>query len=220
MTLTAPLTIDVISDIMCPWCYIGKRRLEKALAMTSDIAVEVHWRPYQLDPTLPPEGKDRQQYLVEKFGAERATSFYETIRAAGADEGIDFAFDKIKISPNTMNCHRLIKWARADNLQEAVVERLFQLYFLEGADLSAQQTLIDVAQEVGMEHDLVEQLLPTDSDTRTTASEIKHAQEMGVTGVPCFIIDKRFALMGAENADTLAAAIRHAEETRSAPTSE
>ncbi|WP_417668531.1 DsbA family oxidoreductase [Roseibium sp.] len=214
MSAETPISIDIVSDVMCPWCFIGKRRLETALAQLSDLKVAVRWHPYQLDPTLPKEGKDRQTYLTEKFGAERAVSFYESIRQAGSAEGIDFAFDKIELSPNTLDSHRLILWSRADDLQDEVVERLFQAYFIDGEDLTKPETLVKIADDAGMESDLVEQLLETDSDLDKTQKQIDQAREMGVTGVPCFIIDGRFAVAGAEKAETLAAAIRHADETR------
>lgn len=215
MAEVEPIVIDVISDVMCPWCYIGKRRLEAALATLPDIAVSVRWHPFQLDSTLPKHGKDRQQYLSDKFGGiERAKSFYAQIKDAGLEEGIDFAFDKITLSPNTLDSHRLILWSRADDLQDEVVELLFKAYFLDGADLTKSETLVQVAQDAGMQSDLVEQLYETDSDLEKTRQQVKRAQEMGVTGVPCFIIDERFVLAGAEKAETLAAAIRHAEETR------
>ncbi len=214
MATDTPISVDVVSDVMCPWCYIGKRRLEAALAQIPDLPVSVRWHPFQLDSTLPKEGKDRQAYLTDKFGAERAASFYETIKEAGASDGIDFAFDKIEVSPNTLDSHRLILWSRADDLQDEVVERLFRAYFIEGRDLTKSETLVQIAEDAGMESDLVEQLLETDSDMQKTKDQIARAQEMGVTGVPCFIIDGRFALAGAEKPETLAAAIRHAEETR------
>ncbi|WP_417683857.1 DsbA family oxidoreductase [Roseibium sp.] len=209
-----PIAIDVVSDVMCPWCFIGKRRLESALAQVTDLNVTVRWHPYQLDPTLPKEGKDRQRYLTDKFGADRAVSFYETIKAAGTEEGINFAFDKIELSPNTLDSHRLILWSRADDLQDEVVERLFKAYFIDGEDLTKSETLVRIAEDAGMQSDLVEQLLETDSDLDKTRKQIDQAREMGVSGVPCFIIDGRFAIAGAEKPETLAAAIRHAEATR------
>ncbi|MBO6756643.1 MAG: DsbA family oxidoreductase [Roseibium sp.] len=219
MTDTSAITVDVISDVMCPWCYIGKRRLEAALAAVPDLKVEVRWHPFQLDATLPKAGKDRQQYLSDKFGGmERASAFYQQIEAAGEEEGIPFAFDKITLSPNTLDSHRLILWSRADDLQDEVVERLFKAYFVDGEDLTRPETLVAIAEDAGMQSDLVEQLLETDSDLDKTEKQIGQAQEMGVTGVPCFIIDGRFAVAGAEKAETLAAALRHAEETKTSET--
>ncbi|WP_425087411.1 DsbA family oxidoreductase [Stappia sp.] len=210
-----PMHIDIVSDVMCPWCYIGKRRLEKALASVPDIPVKLRWLPFQLDETLPPEGKDRQTYLNEKFGGPaRAEEIYAPIRDAGAAEGIPFAFDRIRKSPNTLDCHRLILWARADNAQSEMAERLFQLYFVEGADLTDRATLIQASADVGMMSDLVAELLPTDSDIDKIRKDLNKAREIGVTGVPAFIIDERFLVMGAEKSETLAAAIKHAHETK------
>ena len=218
MATDNPIVVDVVSDVMCPWCYIGKRRLEEAIRSVPQVAVTVRWHPFQLDATLPKSGKDRQTYLSDKFGgAERAAAFYSRITEAGLEEGIKFAFDAIELSPNTIDCHRLILWARADGLQDEVVELLFKAYFLEGADLTKPETLVRIAGKAGMEADLVAQLLETDSDIERTEAQIAQAQQAGITGVPCFIIDERFAVNGAEKAETLAAALLHAEETRTAP---
>jgi 2-hydroxychromene-2-carboxylate isomerase len=131
------VTIDVVSDVMCPWCYIGKRRLEAAVAALPEVALDVQWRPFQLDATIPPEGMDRRMYLERKFGgAEAAERVYAPVRAAGEAEAIPFAFDRIRRSPNTINAHRLIRWAGQAGLQEEMVERLFRLYFIEGGDLT------------------------------------------------------------------------------------
>ncbi|MFN7166659.1 MAG: DsbA family oxidoreductase [Pannonibacter sp.] len=216
MSELKPLVIDVISDVMCPWCYIGKKRLEKAIKSVPDIQVDVRWHPYQLDSTLPPEGKDRATYLNEKFGGvDRAEAAYERVRQAGREEGIPFAFEKIEVSPNTLDAHRLILWSRSDDLQDDVVERLFRAYFVEGRNLAKSETLVQISAEAGMQSDLVEQLFETDSDLAKLKRQIDQASEMGVTGVPFFIIDGRFALAGAEDPATIAAALQHAEATRS-----
>ncbi|MCK7611398.1 DsbA family oxidoreductase [Roseibium sediminicola] len=218
MTETPPLTVDVVSDVMCPWCFIGKRRLEAALRSVPDLNVLVRWHPFQLDATLPKTGKDRQKYLSDKFGGlDRANAFYSQIRAAGQEEGIPFAFDAITLSPNTLDCHRLILWSNDDDLQDEVVERLFKAYFLEGQDLTKSETLVRISDEAGMQSDLVEQLLETETDLDKVTAQIENAQNSGITGVPCFIIDGRFVLAGAEKAETIAAALLHAEETRANP---
>ncbi len=216
MTEDTPIAVDVVSDVMCPWCYIGKRRLEAALKQVPDIRVAVRWHPFQLDSTLPRNGgKDRKKYLSDKFGSiEEANRRYDAIREAGKQEGIDFEFEKITVSPNTLDSHRLILWSRADDLQNEVVERLFKAYFIDGEDLSKSETLVRISDEAGMESDLVEQLYTTDSDLQKTEEHIARAQELGISGVPCFIIDNRFVIAGAEQAESIAAAIRHAEETR------
>jgi predicted DsbA family dithiol-disulfide isomerase len=215
MTDPAPLTVDVVSDVMCPWCFIGKRRLEAALRSVPQLNVLVRWHPFQLDATLPKTGKDRKQYLSDKFGGlKRADAFYSQIRAAGEDENIPFAFEKIMLSPNTLDCHRLILWSKADDLQDEIVERLFTAYFVDGEDLTDTRVLVRISAEAGMQSDLVEQLLETETDLDKIEAQIANAQSSGITGVPCFIIDGRFVLAGAEKAETIAAALQHAEETR------
>ncbi|MEO1103972.1 MAG: DsbA family oxidoreductase [Pseudomonadota bacterium] len=210
-----PLTIDIVSDVMCPWCFIGKRRLEKALADASEVDVRVAWHPFQLDPTLPAEGKDRQQYLREKFGgAERAAEIYARVEAAGAAEDIAFAFGKIRKSPNTLDAHRLIRWAGIEGSQDGVVERLFELYFLEGGDLTDPAVLVGAARDAGMDGDMVTRLLASDADLAETEAEVVHAQAMGVTGVPTFILDGKYAVAGAQPADVLAGAIRQVAAER------
>ncbi|MXN64602.1 thioredoxin domain-containing protein [Stappia sp. GBMRC 2046] len=209
------IVIDVVSDVMCPWCFIGKKRLESALREIPEIPVAVRWRPFQLDATLPHEGKDRQAYLNDKFGGrERAAEIYSRIKSAGAGDGIDFQFDKITKSPNTLDCHRLILWARADGLEDKAVQRLFEMYFLEGVDLSVTENLVAVAREIGMDAERVAERLATDEDLDRIKTEIESAHQMGVNGVPCVIIDERFALMGAETPETIVAAIKHAKETK------
>ncbi len=210
----ARVGIDVVSDVMCPWCYIGKRRLEAAAAARPDIALDVHWRPFQLDATIPENGMDRRLYLERKFGGpEVVERVYVPVRAAGEAESIPFAFDRIRRSPNTFNAHRLIRWAADAGLQEEMVERLFQLYFLEGGDLTDLTVLAEAATEAGMEQALVERLLAGDADKAEVAAEIEAYQRMGVTGVPTFIIAGRYAVVGAQRAEVLSDAISkaHAE---------
>ena len=212
------IEIDVISDVMCPWCYIGKRRLEKALALVPDVAVDIRWRPYQLDNTIPETGMDRKEYLRNKFGSdEQADQVYGPVRAAGKDEEIPFEFDKITISPNTLNAHRIIRWAMAEGVQDAAVERLFQLYFIEGANLTDKNVLADAAVEAGLERPVVERLLESDADLEETRAEISQAQQMGVTGVPAFIIGSRYAVMGAREPEAIAQAIAEVVKERAAP---
>lgn len=217
--MTAPsLTIDVVSDVMCPWCYIGKRRLEAALdTVRSEMDVEVRWRPYQLDPTLPKEGKDRQQYLEDKFGgAAGADQAYAAIRAAGVEEEIPFAFDKIEVSANTLDAHRLIRWAGSLGLttQQQVVDLLFKAYFEDGKNIGDDAVLLEIAEQAGLEMPVIERLLSGEADRDTVSAEIDQARQMGVTGVPCFIIDMQYAVMGAQSAEALADAMRKVVQER------
>lgn len=211
--MTPPsLTIDVVSDVMCPWCYIGKRRLEAALEeVAGEIDVEIRWRPYQLDATLPKAGKDRRQYLEDKFGGPAgAEKAYAAVRAAGAEENIAFAFDKIPVSANTLDAHRLIRWASSLGLaaQDRMVELLFKAYFEDGKNIGDDAVLMDAAEQVGLERPVVERLLNGDADRDTINAEIEQARQMGVTGVPCFIIDMKYAVVGAQPAAALADAMR------------
>ncbi len=219
MTDKAPITIDVVSDVMCPWCHIGQKRLEKAVKEAAEVPVDIRWRPFQLDPTLPPEGRDRRQYLRDKFGgSQAATAAYERIRAAGANEGIPFAFDKIEVAPNTLDAHRVIRWAATagDGVQSAVARRLFQVYFEEGGNIGDHQVLVDAAREAGMDAALVESLLATDADRDAVEQEIMTAQQMGVRGVPCFLLEGRYAVMGAQDSAVLVEAIRSVSAAKAA----
>ncbi|MEM8811556.1 MAG: DsbA family oxidoreductase [Pseudomonadota bacterium] len=203
------INIDIVSDVMCPWCYIGKRRLERALEMVPEVSAAIRWRPFQLDSTLPPEGKDRKQYLAEKFGGlDRAKALYDNVLTAAAGEGLDLKVHKIERSPNTIDAHRLIRWASTEGDQDAVVERLFQLYFMEGADLTDRSLYAEVAEETGMDRALVERLYENGADIDAVTDEIAVANRMGVTGVPCFIFDNQYAVMGAQDSEALAGVLR------------
>lgn len=205
------ISVDVVSDVVCPWCFIGQRRLDKATAQLTDIDVEVRWRPYQLDPTIPPEGKDRKRYMLDKFGSEeRIQQIHRRVEALGEAEGIAFAFDAIQVAPNTLDAHRVIRWASADgaDVQNRLVRRLFQLNFEQGRNVGDRAVLTAAAREAGMDAALVEALLPTDENVEDVRKEIATAQRMGVTGVPCFLLENRYAVMGAQDTDALADAIR------------
>ncbi len=201
------LTIDVVSDVMCPWCYIGKRRLDRAQVLAPDVEPVIRWRPFRLDATIPPEGMDRQDYLDNKFGRDRATEMYQQIRETGEVEGIMFAFDRITKSPNTINAHRVIRWAEVGEQQDKVVERLFELYFTEGEDIGETSVLLDAAREGQMDVNLVEEVLATDRDIDEVEKEIAMAHDLGVQGVPTFVIDQQHLLVGAQRAEILADAL-------------
>ena len=200
--------VDVVSDVVCPWCYIGKRRLEEAIALVPDISVDIAWRPYFLNPWIPREGIDRQTYLETKFGsAERYAVIAERVAAAAAMEGLTYAFDKISRQPNTLDCHRLILWSRSAADPGRMKQRLMDLYFAEGADLTDTQTLIDAAVECGMDGDLVRRLLASDDDVERIESEANSAKEAGIDGVPCFVFGGSVIVTGAQSPEYLANAI-------------
>jgi predicted DsbA family dithiol-disulfide isomerase len=205
------LTVDVVSDVVCPWCFIGQKRLDKAIAMAGDIEVQVRWRPFQLDPTIPAGGMDRREYMIAKFGSEeRIRQIHARIEPLGEAEGIHFAFGAIKVAANTLDAHRVIRWAGAagEAVQNRLVRRLFQLNFEEGANIGDHAVLTEAAREAGMDASVVETLLPTDADVEAVRHEIATVSRMGVTGVPCFLLEGKYAVMGAQDADTLADAIR------------
>ena len=205
------ISIDIVSDAVCPWCFVGKRNLEAALAQANEkfgaLNVQVRWRPYQLDSTIPPEGMSRADYLTRKFGPERVGQMNARLIEAGASRGIAFAFDKIERSPNTLDAHRLIRWAQPGGQQDSVVERLFKLYFEEGRDIGDRNLLADVAVEFGFERAMVVRMLESDADKEAVRGEIATAQRIGVNGVPFFIFDGKFALSGAQPPEAILAAI-------------
>ena len=194
------MNIDIVSDTICPWCFIGKRKLEAALATRDDLDVQIGWRPFQLNPEMPRGGMSRSAYLSAKFGgAERAHRIYENIRTAGAQIGIDFRFDRIKRTPSTLDSHRLVRWALPDNAQNEVVQRLFDAYFVDGEDIGDRDVLVRIAAESGMDADQVGAQLDDDTDLELVRQEDAMARSMGINGVPCFIIDRKYAVSGAQD---------------------
>lgn len=206
------IVIDIVSDVVCPWCYLGKARLDLAMAEVQDeIGVEVNWRPYQLNPDYPPEGVDQQRALAEKLGGkENMDRAHETLKGLGREVGIAFDFDAIKIGPNTMDAHRLLLWAHAEGreIQGKVVAALFKANFEEGLNVGDPAVLVDVAAKAGMDPKVVERLLASDADRDMIKGEIAAAQEMGVSGVPFFIFDHQYAVSGAQSAEVLVGALR------------
>jgi len=212
------MQIDIVSDTVCPWCFIGKRRIERAMALRPDVKFDVVWRPYRLDPSIPREGVDRRAYLKAKFGdSPRTSAMGEAIRSEGESEGIAFAFDKIARSPNTLDSHRLIRWSANAGKQDQIVERLFQAYFIEGQDIGNSAVLSEVAAKAGMDGALVARLLAGDADLESVEREAGLANEMGITGVPTFIFDSKFMISGAREAELLVRVIDKARTTEPAP---
>jgi predicted DsbA family dithiol-disulfide isomerase len=199
------MPIDVVSDVVCPWCYIGKRRLEKALKIRADIAVAVRWRPYFLNPWVPREGMERRAYLEAKFGsAERYAAIAQRISAAAASEGLTYAPDKITRQPNTLDCHRLILWAGNRGNDSRMKQRLMELYFAEGADLTNSEVLVGAAADCGMDAGELRALLASSTDVERVEREANAAKEAGIDGVPCFIFGKGLAVSGAQPPEYLA----------------
>jgi predicted DsbA family dithiol-disulfide isomerase len=212
-TSSAPAAahVDIVSDVVCPWCFIGKHRLEAAIALVPDIAVTINWRPYFLNPWIPHEGIDRQTYLEAKFGSvERYKRIAERVTAAAAMDGLVYAIDKINRQPNTLDCHRLILWSRSTTDPGNMKQRLMDLYFSEGADLTDPRTLITAAVDCGMDGDLVRRLLASDADVDRVEGEANSAKEAGIDGVPCFIFGGSVIVTGAQSPEYLANAIARA----------
>jgi predicted DsbA family dithiol-disulfide isomerase len=206
--MAARVQIEVVSDVVCPWCYIGKHRLERALALTPNTPVQVEYRPYFLNPWIPREGIDRKTYLETKFGSvARYAAIAERVAAAAAAEGLVYASDKICRQPNTLDCHRLIRWARGTADPARVKQRLMELYFAQGADLSDRDVLVQAAKDCGMDGDLVRRRLGSDDDVEAIESEANAAKDAGIEGVPTFIFDSSLAISGAQPPDYLATAI-------------
>lgn len=195
------MKIDIVSDAICPWCYIGKRRLEQALVQSPQPDLEIGWRPFQLNPEMPAEGMDRQDYLRAKFGESAGGRNYDRIAAVGRDVGIPFAFDKIKRTPNTILAHRLIRYATRVHLQDEVVETLFRAYFTEGEDIGHRATLVKLAAAAGLDRTTVDAYLAGAEDDDTIRAEDAFARQIGISGVPCFIIDRQYAISGAQPAE-------------------
>lgn len=191
------MKIDIVSDAVCPWCYIGKRRLEQALTLAPQSDLDIGWRPFQLNPDLPAEGVDRKEYLRAKFG-DAAGRNYDRITAIGQELGIPFAFDRIQRTPNTILAHRLIRYAAREQRQDQMVETLFRGYFTEGQDIGRADTLADLAQLAGLNRDVVAAYLAGGEDDDTIRAEDAFARQIGISGVPCFIIDRQYALSGAQ----------------------
>jgi predicted DsbA family dithiol-disulfide isomerase len=203
-----PVRIDVVSDVVCPWCFIGKHRLEKALALKPDIPVEVHWRPFFLNDWIPREGISREQYLTTKFGSpERYKGIAQRVTAAAAAEGLVYAADKVKRQPNTLDCHRLIRWAEGIGKAAEMKQKLMDLYFTQGADLTDRETLVKAAADVGLDANAVRAQLASDQDVAQIEQEAQSAKEAGIEGVPCFIFGGKFAVSGAQAPEDLAEAL-------------
>ena len=199
--------LDVVSDVICPWCFLGKRRLDAALASLDGLNVLVRWRPFMLDPGIPPEGLDRHEYMLAKFGPERLKTIHDPLIAAGEELGVPFNFEAIARTPNTLDAHRLIRWSHTVERQHEMAERLFIAYWNEGRDVSDRDVLAACAGEAGIIAQQSRELLDSEQDVAETTAEIQHATNIGVTGVPTFILGQSYALVGAQWPDVLADAI-------------
>src|ERR1700756_1682149 len=209
MSTLKPLKIDIVSDVVCPWCYIGKRRIENALKLVPDVPVEVHWRPFFLNPWVPREGISREEYLTTKFGSVDAyKGIANRVVTAAGEEGLTYHPDLVKRQPNTVDCHRLIHWAEAKGKAAEMKQRLMELYFRDGGDLTDVNVLVQAAADIGLDADDVRKRLATDEDVARVSADAQEAAEKGISGVPTYVFAQKYAVSGAQPAEQLARAIR------------
>jgi len=217
---STPLTIEVISDVVCPWCFIGKRRLEGALELYAQAkpdapAPVVSWLPFQLNPQLPPEGMPRADYVAAKWGGRSSADVYARVSGVGREVGIAFEFERIVRQPNTTAAHSLIALAGEHGVQDAVKEALLTAYFLHGRDLTDNDTLVEIVAAAGLDAELARAHL-ADADARTLVERAdQQARELGVQGVPFFIFNRRYAVSGAQDAQSLLDAMLASEAPES-----
>jgi predicted DsbA family dithiol-disulfide isomerase len=191
--------IDIVSDVACPWCFIGKRRLERALALRPDLVATRSWRAFQLNPDLPAEGIPRDFFLAAKFGSVRqAVRSHAAIAAAGRGEGIDFAFERIRRIPNTFCAHRLIRLAAAEGSGDGMVEALFRGYFIDGLDIGNIETLARIAARTGLDHEAARAYLAGEAGAEEVHAEESRARRLGIHAVPCFVLERGYAIAGAQ----------------------
>ena len=215
--MSAPVKLDVLSDPICPWCYIGKTHLDKALEAEGDHPFVIEWHPFQLNPDMPEDGMDRREYLERKFGGkENAVKVYGQIADHAEQAGIEIDFAAIKRTPNTVNAHRLIHWAGIEGKQNDVVDALFSAYFKEGRDIGDIETLADIADGIGMDAAVVTRLLKSDEDLSTIKDRDTHSREMGVNSVPTFIVGSRHAVPGAQPPELWQKVIKELKEQSAA----
>jgi predicted DsbA family dithiol-disulfide isomerase len=213
MSTLKPLTIDIVSDVVCPWCYIGKRRIENALKLVPDVPVEVNFRPFFLNPWVPREGISREEYLTTKFGSVEAyKGIAQRVVLAAGEEGLLYRPENVKRQPNTIDCHRLIRWAEAIGKAPEMKQRLMELYFRDGGDLTDTEVLVKAAADVGLDADDVRRRLATDEDVALISALAQDAANKGIQGVPTYVFAQKYAVSGAQDPAMLARAIRQVSE--------
>ena len=209
------VSVDIVADLVCPWCWLGKRNWDAARAVVPEIEVETLWRPYQLDPAVPRQGLPYRDYMQSKFSGENAERF-KAMRAhleqAGPSAGIEFRFDDIAVRPNTLDAHRLVRWAQGQDRAAAMTEALFAAFFRDGRDIGDRQVLTELAGEAGLDKAVVGDLLATDRDEKAVRDEEMFFRKLGISGVPTYIFNGRFAVSGAQDPQILADAIRKAAD--------
>lgn len=202
MTVATPVKLDILSDPICPWCYIGKANLEAALAAEGENPFVIEWHPFQLNPDMPEGGMDRRDYLEAKFGGkEAAVRAYTPVVDHAAKAGLTVNFEAMQRTPNTLDAHRLIHWAGIEGVQNAAVDALFRAYFVDGRDIGDTEVLADIADTIGMDAGVVMKLLKSDADRDAIRARDAHSRQMGVNSVPTFIVAGKHAVPGAQPPD-------------------
>lgn len=213
MTARAALELDIFSDPICPWCYIGKRRLERALAQRPNLQINKRWRAFQLNPEMPLEGMDREKYLSWKFGGSaNAQSIYDRIARVAGEEGLSVDFTKILRTPNTRNAHRLVRFTKETAIQDRLVETLFQAYFVEGRDIGLTETLCEIGEANGLNSDELRGYLISDKNQAAVVAEDAWGRDLGIQGVPCFVLQRSHGLSGAHPPEVLVQMLDLAEQ--------
>jgi len=208
------LHIEMVSDLVCPWCWVGLRRLKSAIELVPELEVEILFRPFELDPTIPAGGADYKAYMKQRFGSDqskdRANQMRDLLIQYGEEEDIPFNFDKITRRPNSFNAHRLVRWAQGQNLGLAAKEALFEAYFSKGQDIGDHEVLVTIAAKIGLDANLVADLLAGEADVDRTRQEQALFRQMGISGVPTYIAHRQIAVQGAESSDKLARFLKNA----------
>ncbi|TDH60893.1 DsbA family oxidoreductase [Dankookia rubra] len=198
------MPIEVVFDLVCPWCFLGIRRLRRMLRSRPDVAAELIWRPFLLNPDLAPQGVPRQEYLVRKFGGEeRARRLHGTIAELGRAEGLEFRFDRIRRVPHSLDAHRLVRWAGRFGAADAAVDAVFEAYFMEGADIGDAAVLAAIAGRLGLEAPMARRFLATVAEVEAVHADNLRAHRLGINGVPCFVVAGRHAIAGAQEPEVL-----------------
>jgi predicted DsbA family dithiol-disulfide isomerase len=211
-----PIEVDFVADLACPWCFLGLVRLDRARALRPDFPVRVRWRPFLLNPQMPPEGMDRAEYVRRKFGGN-ASEIYRRIEESGRADGVSFAFKRMPRTPNTTRAHRSILFAEERGAADAVIRVLFRALFQEGRDVGRPEVLADVAAEAGLDRDEVLEFLLGDRLARDVSAAHQQAERAGIRGVPVFIVDREHAITGAQPPEVLADLLDVAIAARHAP---
>lgn len=210
------VVIEMVSDLVCPWCWLGLRRMQGAIREASEVDVQLVFRPYELDPSIPAGGVDYKEYMDSRITSPEAKERMATMRQAlieyGEAEGIPYQFDQVTHRPNSFDAHRLVYWAQGQEKGTDAKEALFQAYFAEGRDIGSHEVLTDIAGKIGMDKGLVSDLLKNNADADRIREEANSFRQLGVTGVPTYIANRHFAAQGAETSEKLARFIRHAAE--------